>query len=81
MRIYPLPGDPNETLPPRQLRGIPVTSSEEVLIRVYIVKAIDLAPADPNGLADPFVKVKLGKISKNSKDEYRPNTLNPIFGQ
>lgn len=49
-RVYDLPGDPNVALPPRAMRGLPATSSEDVIVRVYVIRANDLAPKDPNGL-------------------------------
>lgn len=49
-RVYPLPGDPNEPVPPRHLANLPASAPEECIIRVYVVKAIDLQPNDPSGL-------------------------------
>ncbi|KAG1682553.1 Dysferlin [Nymphon striatum] len=79
-RVYDLPGDPNAPLPPKALRGLPALSSEDIIVRVYIVRANDLAPKDPNGLSDPFVTIKMGRKKADSRDNYRPNTVNPIFG-
>ncbi|KAK2145131.1 hypothetical protein LSH36_700g01069 [Paralvinella palmiformis] len=80
-RVYPLPGDPNVPMPPRKLKNLPPSTPEECIIRIYIIKALDLQPNDPSGLADPYVDIKLGKNKVNNRDSYLPNTLNPVFGR
>lgn len=79
--VYPLPGNPNLPLPPRILRNLPPSEPVECLVRVYVIKAIDLQPMDPNGLADPYLVVSLGKTKIKDQDKYIPNTLNPVFGK
>uniref|UniRef100_A0A8C5P4U7 C2 domain-containing protein n=1 Tax=Jaculus jaculus TaxID=51337 RepID=A0A8C5P4U7_JACJA len=81
-RIYPVPEDPELPRPPRQFL---VSSEYEdfpqlCLVRVYIVRAINLQPQDYNGLCDPYVILKLGQTKLGSRDSYHPNTLDPIFG-
>ena len=49
-RVYPLPGDPNQPMPPRVLNNLPPSAPEECIVRVYIIKALDLQPNDPSGL-------------------------------
>ncbi|XP_043245484.1 myoferlin-like isoform X4 [Amphibalanus amphitrite] len=80
MRVYTLPDDPSVPLPPRQIRGIPPSASEEVIVRVYVIRAWDLSPQDSSGFSDPYLQVQLGKQRQTTKDNYRPATLNPIFG-
>ncbi|XP_050712149.1 myoferlin-like isoform X3 [Eriocheir sinensis] len=78
-RMYPLSSEePDE--PPLILAGYPPSDLQEVVARVYVVMGQDLAPKDAGCSSDPYVVVKLGKTTKSSKDDYRPNTLNPIFG-
>ena len=48
-RIYPLPHDTEAELPPRIFNALPESSPSEVLLRVYIVRAIDLQPQDEGG--------------------------------
>lgn len=50
--IYPFPEDPNVPKPPRQLRFQPDKEDfpQECLVRVYIIRAINLQPQDFNGL-------------------------------
>ncbi|XP_015759463.1 PREDICTED: dysferlin-like [Acropora digitifera] len=48
--IYPLPSDPTVPLPPRILTNLPPSDPVECLVRVYIIRAIDLQPMDANGL-------------------------------
>ncbi|KAH8869934.1 Myoferlin [Schistosoma japonicum] len=81
-RIYPLPEDPKEQLPLRYFEKLSVASDpEECLLRIYIIRAIDLQPSDSSGLADPYVEITVGHHKVNSKDKYIPNTLNPEFGK
>ncbi|KAL4635807.1 fer-1-like protein 6 [Arapaima gigas] len=61
--------------------GIPSNSSVKVLIRVYIVSASNLHPADPDGKSDPYIVLKLGKTEIKDRDNYIPKQLNPIFGR
>lgn len=50
-RIYPLPEDPKEQLPVRYFEKLSVSSDpEECMLRVYIIRAIDLQPSDSSGL-------------------------------
>ncbi|KAH8869192.1 Otoferlin [Schistosoma japonicum] len=44
-------------------------------------KAIKLHPSDPNGKSDPYLIVSLGKSIINDRDDYKPKTLNPVFGK
>ncbi|XP_026000584.1 fer-1-like protein 6 isoform X1 [Astatotilapia calliptera] len=62
-------------------RGIPPNSSVQVLIRVYIVCASNLHPADPDGKADPYIVLRLGKNEIKDRDNYIPKQLNPVFGR
>ncbi|PNI27909.1 FER1L4 isoform 8, partial [Pan troglodytes] len=65
---------------PQISRGIPQNRPIKLLVRVYIVKATNLAPADPNGKADPYVVVSAGRERQDTKERYIPKQLNPIFG-
>lgn len=49
-RVYPLPQDPSEPLPPPMITNLPPSSPEECLVRVYVVSALELQPNDPTGL-------------------------------
>ncbi|CAH1774769.1 unnamed protein product [Owenia fusiformis] len=63
------------------MKHLPSIEPVAVAVRVYIVKALDLHPSDPNGKADPYLEVSLGKQTVNTKDNYKPRALNPVFGQ
>ncbi|XP_040913171.1 fer-1-like protein 6 isoform X2 [Toxotes jaculatrix] len=65
----------------RVSRGIPPNSPVQVLIRVYIVSASNLHPADQDGKADPYIVVRLGKNEIRDRDNYIPKQLNPVFGR
>ncbi|XP_062825265.1 otoferlin isoform X4 [Anolis carolinensis] len=62
-------------------QGIPSNDPINVLVRVYVVRATDLHPADINGKADPYVVIKLGKTDIKDKENYISKQLNPVFGK
>ncbi|XP_039604241.1 otoferlin isoform X8 [Polypterus senegalus] len=62
-------------------QGIPNNDPVNVLVRVYVVRATDLHPADINGKADPYVVIKLGKTEIKDKENYISKQLNPVFGK
>ncbi|XP_062979851.1 otoferlin isoform X1 [Elgaria multicarinata webbii] len=62
-------------------QGIPNNDPINVLVRVYVVRATDLHPADINGKADPYVAIKLGKTDIKDKENYISKQLNPVFGK
>ncbi|XP_025788448.1 fer-1-like protein 4 [Puma concolor] len=66
---------------PQISRGVPQNRPIKLLVRVYVVKATNLAPADPNGKADPYVVVSAGRERQDTKERYIPKQLNPIFGE
>jgi len=61
--------------------NLPTNQSTDVLIRVYCVAAVGLAPLDFGGNCDPYLVVKCGKTSVNNKDDYIAKNLNPVFGK
>ncbi|KAG8446273.1 hypothetical protein GDO86_013923 [Hymenochirus boettgeri] len=63
------------------MKGVPRNRPVKVLVRIYIIKATELSPTDPNGKADPYVTVKVGNQEKTSKERYIPKQLNPVFGE
>ncbi|XP_049687549.1 fer-1-like protein 5 [Accipiter gentilis] len=80
-RIYPLPEDPGVPPPPRHFQELPPSRPQKCLVRVYVVRAFDLPPRDRNGLCDPYVRVSLGAKTLGQRDQYVPNTLEPVFGR
>uniref|UniRef100_A0A8C9XYB9 Otoferlin n=1 Tax=Sander lucioperca TaxID=283035 RepID=A0A8C9XYB9_SANLU len=62
-------------------QSIPRNDPINVLVRVYVVRATDLHPADINGKADPYVVIKLGKSEIKDKENYISKQLNPVFGK
>ena len=64
-----------------KLKGLPSNDPIHVLVRIYIVQANDLHPMDPNGKADPYLKILLGNHVINDKDNYISKQLNPVFGK
>lgn len=45
------------------------------------MQATNLAPADANGKADPYLVVQIGHHVHDTKDRYLPKQLNPTFGE
>uniref|UniRef100_A0A3B5L567 Otoferlin n=1 Tax=Xiphophorus couchianus TaxID=32473 RepID=A0A3B5L567_9TELE len=68
--------DPNMGM----FQSIPHNDPIHVLVRVYVVRATDLHPADINGKADPYIAIKLGKSEIKDKENYISKQLNPVFG-
>nr|XP_030122517.3 fer-1-like protein 6 isoform X2 [Taeniopygia guttata] len=81
--IYPSPEDGIllDGGQPCILQGIPPNHSVKVLIRVYIVAAFNLSPADPDGKSDPYIVLRLGNTEIKDRENYIPKQLNPIFGR
>ncbi|KFW85332.1 Myoferlin, partial [Manacus vitellinus] len=78
--IYPLPEEPRVPPSPQHFQQLPPSKPQDCLVRVYIVRAFDLSPCDVTGLSDPYVRVSLGKRTLGQRDQYVPNTLEPVFG-
>ncbi|XP_063717418.1 myoferlin-like isoform X4 [Symsagittifera roscoffensis] len=79
-RIYPLPHDPEAPVPPRIFNSLPENAPTEVVLRVYVVRAVDLQPQDDGGAADPYIVIKCGKTKIVDQENYKANTLCPVFG-
>ncbi|XP_028820324.1 myoferlin-like [Denticeps clupeoides] len=80
-KVYPLSDDPSVPAPPKQFRELPDSGPQECVVRIYIVRAIELQPKDNNGLCDPYIKITLGRKIIEDRDHYMPNTINPVFGR
>ncbi|XP_041670958.1 myoferlin-like isoform X3 [Cheilinus undulatus] len=80
-KVYPLPDDPGVAPPPRQFRELPESGPQECLVRIYVIRGIDLQPKDNNGRCDPYMKISLGRNTIDDRDHYLPNTTNPVFGR
>ncbi|KAA8581929.1 hypothetical protein FQN60_008669, partial [Etheostoma spectabile] len=62
-------------------QNIPHNDPINILVRIYIIRATDLHPADINGKADPYIAIKLGKTEIKDKENYISKQLNPLFGK
>ncbi|NXB89337.1 MYOF protein, partial [Vidua chalybeata] len=80
-RIYPVPEEAGAAPAPRCFQRLPPRQPQPCLVRVYVVRAFDLSPRDVTGLSDPYVRVALGKKTLGRRDQYVPNTLEPVFGR
>ncbi|XP_059716697.1 myoferlin-like [Haemorhous mexicanus] len=79
-RIYPVPQEGGAAPAPRCFQRLPPRQPQPCLLRVYVVRAFDLSPRDVTGLSDRYVRVALGKKTLGQRDQYVPNTLEPVFG-
>ncbi|KAK6731499.1 hypothetical protein RB195_007764 [Necator americanus] len=61
--------------------GVEFLGTVKCLLRVYIIEAKGLVSLRKNGLCDPYIVVKCGKQKVNLKKNYRPDTVEPIFGE
>jgi hypothetical protein len=80
-KVYPLPDSDDELLPERLMENFPSNNLEECLLRVYVIRGIDLQSKDPNGKSDPYIELELGKVRVDNRDEKVSNTTNPVFGK
>ncbi|KAM6956281.1 myoferlin [Aplochiton taeniatus] len=80
-RVYALSDDPGVPTPPPQFRELPESGPQECLVRIYVVRCVDLQPKDNNGMCDPYIKISMGRKAVDDRDHYQPNTLNPEFGR
>ncbi|XP_071807797.1 otoferlin-like isoform X5 [Asterias amurensis] len=62
-------------------QGLPFSEPKAVMVRIYIIKAMDLHPTDVNGKADPYLQLQLGKHKASDKENYISKNLNPVFGK
>ncbi|XP_054711384.1 otoferlin-like [Uloborus diversus] len=60
---------------------IPENNPIKALIRAYIVKAVNLTPADTSNTCDAYIVMRLGKQKFNDKEHYVSKQLNPVFGK
>uniref|UniRef100_H2LS40 Myoferlin like n=1 Tax=Oryzias latipes TaxID=8090 RepID=H2LS40_ORYLA len=79
-KIYPLSDDPSVPAPPCQFKELPESGPQECLVRIYVVRCIEVQSKDSNGKCDPYIKITLGKKTLDDRDNYKPNTLSPEFG-
>nr|XP_057911615.1 fer-1-like protein 4 isoform X1 [Doryrhamphus excisus] len=79
--VYPIDSDDEDDPKCEITKGIPQNSPFRVLVRIYIIKGTNLTPTDPNGKADPYLVVRIGQQTQDTKDRYIPKQLNPVFGE
>lgn len=65
-KVYPLPDDPGVALPPRQFRELPDSGPQECLVRIYVVRGVDLQPKDNNGRVrmNPFPAIQTADFER-----------------
>lgn len=81
-RVYPMPEDEQACpLPETVFTYLPPSQPVQCVVRLYVIKALDLQPKDNSGTADPYLMVTLGKQTFDDEDNYKPYTINPVFGR
>ncbi|XP_047127073.1 otoferlin isoform X2 [Hydra vulgaris] len=78
---YPLPPDFDTEDEMGTFYRLPSNEPINLLVRVYVIRAINLHPMDSNGKADPYLVCSLGKKKYNDKDKYVSKQLSPEFGR
>jgi hypothetical protein len=58
---------------------VPLERVADYVARLYVWKAESLQPSDPNGKADPYLKISLGGFSDNGRKSHETATVNPDF--
>ncbi|KAM7542103.1 hypothetical protein Aperf_G00000009480 [Anoplocephala perfoliata] len=84
IKLYPIAEDSEPLNSVEELHSfpsLPQKTNWRVLVRCYIIRAFSLHPADPTGLADPYLIVSMGNQVFNEKSSYIPKTLRPTFGR
>lgn len=51
------------------------------LVRVYVVKGLNLTPKDFSGKSDPYVVINCGNKKLGDRSSYVPKSIDPIFGR
>jgi hypothetical protein len=52
---------------------------QQLVVRVYVLRASNLQSKDSNGYSDPFLRLKLGKDIISDRANYKKKTLSPEF--
>jgi len=77
LRVFPLTMEP----PPSPWEHLPGNESQELVVRVYAVRGIELQAQDSNGKSDPYIQIVCGDKKLKDRDNYIPANLNPVFGR
>ncbi|KAJ8737899.1 hypothetical protein PYW08_000494 [Mythimna loreyi] len=59
----------------------PDNEPEKFLVRVYVVKGVNLIPKAFTGKLDPYVAISCGRKHLGDRKNHAKNTQNPIFGK
>lgn len=59
----------------------PHNNPAEFLVRVYIVKGLNLKSKEFTGQSNPYVVLNCGNKHIADRNNYVPNSVNPIFGK
>eukprot|EP00052_Salpingoeca_macrocollata_P020806 m.175674 g.175674 ORF g.175674 m.175674 type:complete len:2346 (-) comp21363_c0_seq2:105-7142(-) len=61
---------------------LPPARTMKTLVRVYIIRAMELVPQDLNGRCDAYIQIHLGKRRiVRDRDNYVPSNLNPMIAR
>ncbi|XP_030019882.1 otoferlin isoform X2 [Manduca sexta] len=59
----------------------PANDSTRHMVRVYVIKAINLIAKEFTGKSDPYVVIGCGDKHLGDRDTYVHNSINPVFGK
>lgn len=62
-------------------QNYPVNEAVAFVVRVYVIKGINLRPKDLSGKSDPYVIIKMKDQVINDRKNYVANQINPVFGR
>ena len=62
-KVYPLSEDSEQIFSRRMTENLSHNDVQDCLIRVYIIRGIDLQAKDSNGQSDPYIEIQLGKLT------------------
>ena len=56
-----------------------IRTPKKLELRLYILTGTKLTSRDNDGLADPYLVIKIGKERRSTRNDYLPDTLEPGF--
>eukprot|EP00004_Rigifila_ramosa_P003995 TRINITY_DN1437_c1_g3_i2.p1 TRINITY_DN1437_c1_g3~~TRINITY_DN1437_c1_g3_i2.p1 ORF type:complete len:1074 (-),score=257.30 TRINITY_DN1437_c1_g3_i2:75-3296(-) len=75
IRVFP--ADVSDPPPPFDIQSL--FTPQKYVVRIYVLRGINLMAKDGNGLADPFLKIKLGTTLIDDEKAHLRETVQPEF--
>eukprot|EP00300_Choanocystis_sp_HF-7_P005500 c14114_g1_i1.p1 GENE.c14114_g1_i1~~c14114_g1_i1.p1 ORF type:complete len:1293 (+),score=373.40 c14114_g1_i1:49-3879(+) len=77
--VFALPPGADPVLYPRPFSHAEFSNPRHYVVRLYVLKGINVTAKDSNGLSDPLLKIQLGRKTIIDTNSIRPKTINPEF--